>query len=969
MDHVDRFRRWPLVAVLLLVLLISAGLRLYGLPELPLGLHYDEAANAILAGEIATGDWAPVFIRAYTGKEVLFFYWASVWMRLAGRSVLALRLAASSAGLLTVAAAGWSTYELLHGRREAIWVAALVSAFVGTSFWHVVLSRYGFRAVTQPLLQALTTAALWRGLRLASAPIGRRRSRGTSEGWVWLALSGLFLGATAYTYLAARAFPIPLTAGLVTLLAADRDRRRVRFTQVGLVLAVAGLTLVPLAAFWIGNPGSFMNRTHQVAATAWSDVWDGILACLAMLFVSGDPYIRFNIPFRPLFGPAVAALFCLGLGLVARSCVRWVRPAPDETREAGGPSSALLAAYVFLLASFPVMILPSALAAGEVTPSNLRTAGLLPFIYVFPALGLVGTASLISRWAPAAGEAAGWVVVTTLLLGTVTGVAYFRDWAPSPGLYRAAEGDLVDVAEYLNRREGGPRERTFVASAHYRHPTLAFLARGYAELAWLTNGRTVVFPADMLSHLVVPASAADDLDWLERTLPAGSLVAESAGPDGRMAFRAYSLPASAGAGPTQSLTANYAHTAELLGYDVVGTPSSGARVDLAVWWRVLADPGSDDLAPVAHLVDAWGAPWGEASPFHFPGEQWSVGDVVADHLTIPVGLGAPPGTYAVRLSMYSAQSRAALPVLAVDGRYAGTWVELPIALASGASVVGLDTDLDQLAARLGVQERLAGGTDGLDLVGVNVGVRDLRPGARIGVEVFWIARSAGIPNYDVQLLIGDTTAYSGGPVHGSLPFPTWQVGQVVADRYNPRLPRDFAPGDYPLTLRLAPPGDPSVSALEAELGSVRVHAIERSFELPESYTAARADFEGQLELLGYSLHSDSAEPGGTISLTLFWRALTEMERDYTVFVHLVGPDESIVGQHDGQPVDGAYATSLWIPGEVVADPREVALSQDLIPGGHRIEVGVYVGETGLRLVDGASGRDSVLLQSVPVRSP
>ncbi|MCK4316496.1 MAG: hypothetical protein KAX24_12070, partial [Anaerolineae bacterium] len=38
---------------LLLVLLVAAGLRLYRLPELPLGLHYDEAANGILAGEIA----------------------------------------------------------------------------------------------------------------------------------------------------------------------------------------------------------------------------------------------------------------------------------------------------------------------------------------------------------------------------------------------------------------------------------------------------------------------------------------------------------------------------------------------------------------------------------------------------------------------------------------------------------------------------------------------------------------------------------------------------------------------------------------------------------------------------------------------------------------------------------------------------------------------------------------------------
>ena len=34
------------------------------------------------------------------------------------------------------------------------------------------------------------------------------------------------------------------------------------------------------------------------------------------------------------------------------------------------------------------MLLPSALAPDGIPPSNLRTVGLLPFIYVFPALAL-----------------------------------------------------------------------------------------------------------------------------------------------------------------------------------------------------------------------------------------------------------------------------------------------------------------------------------------------------------------------------------------------------------------------------------------------------------------------------------------------------------------------------------------------------------------------------------------------------
>ena len=178
-----RSHRWLFAVTLLLVLLVAAGLRLYRLPELPLGLHYDEAANGILAGEIARGAKTPVFIPSYTGKEVLFFYWAALWMKLLGLTPLALRLSAALMGLATVAATVWAVRELLRGQRDANWVALLTAAFLATSFWHLILSRYGFRAVTQPLLQALTVAALWRGLHLTSpAPSPNRGGLGGGEG-------------------------------------------------------------------------------------------------------------------------------------------------------------------------------------------------------------------------------------------------------------------------------------------------------------------------------------------------------------------------------------------------------------------------------------------------------------------------------------------------------------------------------------------------------------------------------------------------------------------------------------------------------------------------------------------------------------------------------------------------------------------------------------------------------------------
>ena len=137
--------------IMLFILLVAAALRLPALTATPPGLHYDEAANGVLAGDIGLRGERPVFIASYTGKEVLFFYLAAAVMRVAGESVFALRLTAAYVGLLTVAAAYWLGRMLLADRRLAVLAAGLLAV----TFWHVLFSRLGFRAISQPLMPLL----------------------------------------------------------------------------------------------------------------------------------------------------------------------------------------------------------------------------------------------------------------------------------------------------------------------------------------------------------------------------------------------------------------------------------------------------------------------------------------------------------------------------------------------------------------------------------------------------------------------------------------------------------------------------------------------------------------------------------------------------------------------------------------------------------------------------------------------
>jgi hypothetical protein len=125
-----------------------------------------------------------------------------------------------------------------------------------------------------------------------------------------------------------------------------------------------------------------------------------------------------------------------------------------------------------------------------------------------------------------------------------------------------------------------------------------------------------------------------------------------------------------------------------------------------------------------------------------------------------------------------------------------------------------------------------------------------------------------------------------------------------------------------------------------------------------------------MRLLGYDLQLDSSSPPGRVYVTLHWQGLAAMDRDYTVFVHLVGPDGSMVAQGDAPPGDPFFPTSTWLPGELVGSTHELALNADTPPGDYALLVGLYHQPTAERLeaVD-SSGQpvgDAPTLVTIPV---
>lgn len=132
-----------------------------------------------------------------------------------------------------------------------------------------------------------------------------------------------------------------------------------------------------------------------------------------------------------------------------------------------------------------------------------------------------------------------------------------------------------------------------------------------------------------------------------------------------------------------------------------------------------------------------------------------------------------------------------------------------------------------------------------------------------------------------------------------------------------------------------------------------------------------ADLGGVIKLLGYKLDKIETKPGGTLNLTLYWKAMTKMEYSYTVFTHIINTEGKIWGQKDNPPVGGAYPTTEWTAGEIVVDKYEIALDPETPPGKYLLEVGMYRLETMERLpVYDRHGRrlpeDRILLKPIVV---
>lgn len=247
------------------------------------------------------------------------------------------------------------------------------------------------------------------------------------------------------------------------------------------------------------------------------------------------------------------------------------------------------------------------------------------------------------------------------------------------------------------------------------------------------------------------------------------------------------------------------------------------------------------------------------------------------------------------------------------------------------------------------------------LFSAQVPVPRYRPGESVHLVLYWATPPT--ESFTLELAGNRTTTFRLEP-------PTPAESGLTRQTATFMLPPDWPTGRYRIFVNQ--PVRIEVGVLEA-LPSLAA----RTATLAEIGTPLDVRFGDSIHLRGYTLTSTQTQPGGALTLTLFWQASAPITERYKITVQLLGEEFNAAsnnflwGQQDNEPVNGLAPTTSWPAGSLIADAYTLPIAADAPLGSYTLQVGVYGLIDGVRLeVFNAAGEllgDAARLTEIQVR--
>lgn len=336
-------------------------------------------------------------------------------------------------------------------------------------------------------------------------------------------------------------------------------------------------------------------------------------------------------------------------------------------------------------------------------------------------------------------------------------------------------------------------------------------------------------------------------------------------------------------------------------------------------------------------------------------DRWLPGETVVTYHLLPLPPGTPPVEMDLALGVYRSDdaSLGTPPVLleGVDERENPAGQLVPLGAVTLAAPFGLGPTPYEVAQPplWDVPVELAGG---LQLAGARLGPGPYRPGQTIRVGLTWRATHDSLPDLRPSLRLeqdGRVLAENAdAPANGRYPTGHWRRGEMVYEVRDVRVPAGV---EGPVQLSISVEG-----GRVERLGEVAISGAAVLFDRPPVPNAADVHFEHGIALVGFDAPAETITTADIATITLVWQSNSgDIPAGYTVFVHMLSADGSIVAQHDSPPANGLRPTDEWLAGEFIIDSHELIWRDPAYSGEAQIAVGLYDPASGRRLMtlDGA----------------
>jgi hypothetical protein len=364
------------------------------------------------------------------------------------------------------------------------------------------------------------------------------------------------------------------------------------------------------------------------------------------------------------------------------------------------------------------------------------------------------------------------------------------------------------------------------------------------------------------------------------------------------------------------------------------------------------------------LIDPTGAAWSVTggpvqNADQIAATQWPIGRAVDQTFLFDLPAEAPPGKYAVRVSIDQADGNRA-GLFSAAGTFSGT---APV-LAS-LDVPPLPEALNRLK-RSPEYPFTYRWDDAVEIVGFDSGPGWAIDGDLWAVDVVWRGMSDHLRDLQVIWEVrdqNDEKMFSTRLPLSAYATPLWREGEVIGARYQLRFPVNLQPADYHVSIGVAGPDGELLEGGMFTPFDVRLLHRDRSFDAPQPQYSLDVRFDDPaITLIGADYPTQTLRAGEVLPLTLYWRAGSTTNNLYTVFAHLETLNGEVIAQIDSQPQGGGMPTASWATGQIIADQYPLQVPAGTPPVAYRIVVGMYNPLDGTHLIDMRTGEGQVVLE-------